>query len=375
VITKFIEAFFRHKLLILLPPVLIPLIVGPIALMSAPIYYETFTGIWVDRPSYLAYNDGFNNYISPAQNQMNRLMEVLRTRSFIVDVAKRTSLAPLVGSPRGEDRISTVIGTGFTAAPSGDHLLVLHFRADTARLAFDGLNAVVDAFKENAATDRVNQASLAISFYEGRLQTADEDLKKTTTSVRQYIAANPNLSALSSAASSSSSSSSSTASSSSGRVGTPDIILPPSVVDPQLAEMLAQLQFKQKDIENTRAALEQARFDASAGLEGSELGFQIIDPAQLPTAPTRALRKQLVYPIAAMVAGLALSMVTLVVLVAADRSVRSESELPTNARVLGTVPDLKLKLRRLPKSLRSSATRRVIGFVAGTALPAPNGTK
>ena len=49
-ITKFLEAFFRHKLLVLLPPFLIPLIVGPYALVTAPIYYESFAGIWVDKP-------------------------------------------------------------------------------------------------------------------------------------------------------------------------------------------------------------------------------------------------------------------------------------------------------------------------------------
>src|SRR5438270_377962 len=70
VTTRIIEAFFRHKLLLLLPPFLIPLIVGPIALMSAPVYYEAWTGIWVDRPQYLAYNQaGWTQYLTPAQNQ------------------------------------------------------------------------------------------------------------------------------------------------------------------------------------------------------------------------------------------------------------------------------------------------------------------
>ena len=72
--TKILEAFFRHKLLILLPPLLIPLLVGPIALLQAPVYYEAWTGIWVDRPQYLAYSQaGWNAYATPAQNQANAL--------------------------------------------------------------------------------------------------------------------------------------------------------------------------------------------------------------------------------------------------------------------------------------------------------------
>src|SRR4051812_12045207 len=185
-ITKFLEAFFRHKLLVLLPPILIPLIVGPWALITTPIYYESFAGVWVDKPTYLNYNDNFSIYSSASSQQANKLSEVLRTRSFLVDAAKRTSLAPLVGNAKGEERIGQIFAQGFTMVPNGDHLLVLHFRADNPKLAYDSLNAIMDAFKENSATDRVNQASLAISFYQSRLTAAQEELKKTSTSVRQY---------------------------------------------------------------------------------------------------------------------------------------------------------------------------------------------
>jgi hypothetical protein len=275
----------------------------------------------------------------------------------MVDVAKRTPLAPLVGNAKGEERIATILGQGFSMIPNGDHLLVLHFRGDNPRLAYDSLNAIMDAFKENTATERVNQASLAISFYQSRLQTAQEELKKTSTSVRQYVAANPNLRQINP-----------------DRAAAGDIVLPTTVTDPQLAEMMAALQTQQKQVEVLRANLDSAQFDASAGLEGQELGFQIIDPPQLATAPTRALRARLIYPVAGMIVGISLSLVLLVLLVAGDRTVRSEIDLPTNARVLGAVPQLKLNLKKMPKGQRRDAMRRAIGFVAGTALPAPTTT-
>ncbi len=357
-ITKFLEAFFRHKILVLLPPLIIPLIVGPYALVTAPIYYESFAGVWVDRPTYLSFQDNFSIYSSPSSQQANKLGEIMRTRSFIIDVAKRTAMAPLVGNARGEERIAQIIGNGFTMIPNGDHLLVLHFRADNPKLAFDSLNGIMDAFKENAANDRVNQASLAISFYQARLQAAQDDLKKTSASVRQYVAANPNLKTVNP-----------------DQAAAGNLNLPTTVTDPQLAEMMAQLQTQQKQVEQLRNNLDSAQFDASASLEGQELGFQIIDPPQIASAPTRALRKQLIFPIAGMVVGMGLSLVLLVLLVAADRSVRSESDLPTGARLLGAVPYLKLNLKKLPKGQRRDAMRKAIGFVAGTALPAPGGSK
>ena len=356
--TKVLEAFFRHKLLVLLPIIIIPMLVGPIALLTAPVYYEAWTGVWVDRPQYLSYSQssGWNVYLSPAQNQANAINEQLRTRSFMMDIAKRTQLAGLVGNARGEDRIATIFSNGLSISTNGDHLLILRFRADTSKLAFDLLNATLDAFKDNASTDRVNQASLAISFYESQLSDAQDQLNKLQSSARQYVASNPRLAGLSSGSQETS-------------------ILPITSTDSQLADLMSQLQFQQKEVERLRGAADQARFDASAGLQGQELGFQIIDAAQVPTAPTRALRKQLVYPIAGLAGGLVLSAILLVLLVAGDRSIRVEGDLPGNARVLGVMPQLKLKLRGIPRSARRDSMRRAVGFAAGTALPAPRGTK
>jgi hypothetical protein len=321
------------------------------------VYYEAWTGVWVDRPQYLTFTQsGWNQYLSPAQNQANSLTEQLRTRSFMMDIAKRTQLAPLVGTTRGEDRIMTVFAQGLSITPNGEHLLVLHFRADTARLAYELLNATLDGFKENASTSRVNQASLAISFYESQLSDAQDQLNKLQSSARQYVASNPRLSGL-------------------NRQSQPDQILPVTTTDSQLADLMSQITFQQKEIERVRGTLEQARFDASAGLEAQDLGFQIIDAAQLPTTATRALRKQLIFPIAGFAAGVVLAGILLVVLVAGDRAVRSEGDLPGSARVLGVMPHLKLKLRRIPKSARRDAMRRAVGFAAGTALPAPGGSK
>src|SRR5438445_8887437 len=107
-IRKLLEAFFRHKLLLLLPPILITGIATPIALASIPVSYDASTGVWVDRPAYFSVTDPSTAYMSPAQLQSSRLSELLRTRAFPLEVAKRTSLAPLLGSAVGEARIESL---------------------------------------------------------------------------------------------------------------------------------------------------------------------------------------------------------------------------------------------------------------------------
>src|SRR4051794_10530228 len=106
-IRKLLEALFRHKLLLLLPPLIIPGIVTPIAVLTTPPVFETSVGVWVDHPAYLNYKDGFNPWLTPVNNQTARLSELLRTRAFLIDVAQRTTtLTPLLGSSSGEARIA-----------------------------------------------------------------------------------------------------------------------------------------------------------------------------------------------------------------------------------------------------------------------------
>ena len=366
-VIRVLETLFRHKFLIVLPTVLIPLIVGPIAVMTAPIFYETGASVWVDRPSYLSYyltnTDDWNGYLSPAQNQSARLNQLLRTNAFLIDVANRTSLAPLTATPKGQQRIQRLIWSGFSMAPNGNNLLGLRFRAPTPQLSFEVLNAIVETFRDRTADDRVNQAGIAISFYETRQTTAEEELAKANDAMRRYIAANPRLTAIDPDAGA--------AATTASRLG-----LPPSAVDPTLGALIRELDLRQKTAENVRAALEQSRLSAAAALEGQELGFQIVDAPRVPKEPTRQRRKALIYPAGGLIVGLGLSTTLLVFLVGADRSVRSEADLGPDVRVLGAVP--RLRFKKLPKTAGPDTARRAIAYAAGAvlpALPAPQGAR
>jgi hypothetical protein len=213
----------------------------------------------------------------------------------------------------------------------------------------------------------VRQAGLATAFYESRLKTADDQLAKTTEALKQFIAANPRYASIDPDRGA--------AATTAARLG-----LPPSAIDPQLGEILRQLDIDQTNAQNARVALDQSRYNASAAMEGQQLGFQVVDPPRTPRELTVERRKPLMYAIAGLFAGLGLSGVIVVALAAGDHTIRYETDLgqlvPV-APVLGAVP--LLHLQRLPKrALKGGGpdlTRRAIGYVAGTtvpALPAPN---
>jgi hypothetical protein len=216
--------------------------------------------------------------------------------------------------------------------------------------------AIVDAYQEKTASDQADQAGVAAAFYQQRVQEAEQQFAAATSDLRRYIATQ------------------SAASSSSGLADTSLGSLPAATaLDPKLSGLQSAFNLAQGDVNSARSSLAAAQRDASAAMQGQQLGFQILDQARMPTTATRQLKKMLIYPLAALVAGLGLSAALLVVLVAGDRSVRSESDLAPGVRVLGVVPSFKLK--RIPRKLRTVATRRAIGAAAGTALPAPVGAK
>src|SRR5262249_34425043 len=138
----------------------IPGIVTPIAIMNTPTTFDTFVGIWVDHANYLNYSDGSNPWVTPAQIQASRLGELLRTRAFQSDVAKRVpALAPLVGSPTGDGRIDDLLAKTVTLNRVGDHILSVGVLAPNAQLSYDLANAIVNAYQEKNAADDADQAN------------------------------------------------------------------------------------------------------------------------------------------------------------------------------------------------------------------------
>jgi uncharacterized protein involved in exopolysaccharide biosynthesis len=359
-IGKFLEAFFRHKLLILLPIILTPLAATPAGFIILRPYFESSSVVWVGRLTYLRSVDDASAWMTPAQVESGRIGDLLRTRAFVTEVAKRTDLAPMVGSETGEETLTTYFGRNVLVQPSGTNLITILARSDEPKTAFQVASAVVEAYRDQKTTERTEQAGLAISFHETRLREAQDELAKATADIRRYVAANPRLTTIDPTRGA--------ASTGAARMG-----LPPIAIDPQLAELIRRVDAEQREVDTIRAALDQARMETSAGLEGQDVSFRVVDAARAPSAAVSQRRRLAIFPAAGLVVGLALGGGLLVALVVADRSVRGTSDLPATIRVTRVVP--LLQVRRLPRATRPTTARQAIGFVAGTALPSPGGAK
>jgi capsular polysaccharide biosynthesis protein len=359
-IEKFLEALFRHKLLLMLPVILTPVLVTPAGFYFVRPYFESSSVIWVGRLTYLPSADDTSSWSTPAQIEAGRIGDMLRTRAFLTDVAKRTDLAPLVGSERGEESLMLFFSRNVGVVPAGTNLLMVTARAEQPQLALQVASALVETYRERRADERTEQAGLAISFHESRLQAAREELAKATAEIRRYVAANPRLTTIDPGRGASSTAA--------ARMG-----LPPIAIDPQLAELIRKVDAEQREVDGIRTALDQARMETAAGMEGQDVNFRVIDEARAPSTPVSQRRRLAIFPAAGLVVGLGLGLGILVALVVADRSIRSPSDLPSGVPVARVVPFL--PLRSLPRRTRPHTTRQAIGFVAGAALPSPGGVR
>jgi hypothetical protein len=348
VIERILEAFFRHAILILLPTVLIPLDVTA-AVLSTPAQYEAQAGMWVEQATYLVYStDDINRYLPPSYNQRNRLIELMQTRSFVGEIASTTALAAVTAGPNGEDAVRQIFARDFDVGVSGDHLVTLRFRSEDRATAIDVLNTLVASFKARAAADRYGQAQVAITFYQSRLTDAEKALSAARRALADTVAGNPTLAAALS------------------RGGSDAARL-----DPQFAEAQRRVDVAQRDADAARGSLDRAELDVSAGVRGLEFGFRIVDPVQASATPSRQLKKALIYPVVALLAGLVISAALLLLFALSDHSVRSIADLGPETVILGLLPHM--QPRGLARRPGPAATRRAVAFVAGAPIPLRRG--
>ena len=326
----------------------------PFAFALVKPYYETWAGLWVEKPAYVPSSDDWSRYVTPAQNQQGRLTELLKTRSFTEDIARRTSLGPLLDSPQGRDEVYDYLQRAIVPLATGNKLLNIRVRSEDPNLSMEIIEATVATFRERNQNERLLQSSQAISFYEQQLKDAEDRLVTSRESIRRYAVANPRAVT-------------------EDRAGTgARSTLPTSATDPQLAEILKRLEQDEKEVERLRGLVTEAKFEATASLEGTDSTLQLLDPPIYPTRAQRERRRLLIFPAAAVAIGGLVSALLLVALAASDRSVRSTADLRSMGRVIGVVP--RMGIRRLPRQAGPETTRRAIAFVAGTAiaaLPAP----
>src|SRR5262249_43470455 len=154
-----------------------------------------------------------------------------------------------------------------TPIPTGTHLITIQARLPSAQLAYQVTQGVIDSYKERNSNQQLDQSGLAISFYQSQLQNAEDDLNKANQVLSQYAVA--------------------MGYAPTGDGSDPQAASTTSAIafDPKYAELQGNAHFAQQQVDDSRSLLQASQTNSAAAIQGADIGFNVIDEPQLPTAP------------------------------------------------------------------------------------------
>jgi uncharacterized protein involved in exopolysaccharide biosynthesis len=333
---RLLETFFRHRLL-LLGPVLLVLVGATGWVFIQPPTYDSSVRVWVERQT-LVPDPNSNPYLTPAQEQAGVLTELISTKYFDAKVGRRSPLADairaasahstggirtrllrLVGlaGPAGQltesqvdDQVYNTILSSTIVVPSGPEIITVTFRAGDPQMAAAVAQAVVNQFMDETLTNQRVQADAATTFYTSQVKQSQADLAVADKAVDDYLLANPSQRSVN------------------------------AIPDARMLQLRRDDDAAHQRQQSVLDKLDQARLNRVALDQSGTAGVRVLDKAETPTQASSI--KKVVFE--AVGVGLVLAVLILVVgvllLTWLDSTIRRPQEVETilDLRPVGSVP-------------------------------------
>jgi uncharacterized protein involved in exopolysaccharide biosynthesis len=326
-VIRYLETFFRHRLLVLMPL----LLAGAMSIgitMAQPRTYESSARIWF-YGSTLSPNPAQPG-VSVADREAAVFVELLGSRAFDLKVGQRGPLAAYVAATQGgrslpskvlakvglsslagsapsvDDQLFALLSKRVAVASSGPEVVAISFRAAEPAVAQGTVQALVDQFSDEVLANRKTEAQTVVDFFEQQVKDQAAAVASAGADLSKYVAAHP-------------------------RADGTDVTL--------IALQHAADQAKQRHDESL-LELGQAKLDLAAQSQAGGSGFRVIDPPTTPAQPLSRLPDLLRALMGGLLAGLLVAACGLIALTAADSSVRRAAEIrqALGLRVVGEIP-------------------------------------
>jgi Mrp family chromosome partitioning ATPase/capsular polysaccharide biosynthesis protein len=316
-VKRYLELFFRHRILFALPMV-VALLAGVAYASKAPRSYTSTATLFCDAslPNASTLQQAVTpGSVTPSADKMSTLQEFLRTQGFLNKVAQRIPLAP-THSPAADELAADVMGKTVTMSTPGPQILGISVKAASPELAAGTVKAVIDEFTAELGTVlKARGASLAVA-YKTELDQTNAALASAQNALATYLATHP-----------------------------------PSATDPQETQLASEVALAQQQHAQAQDRYNQAQIGIAGAVDPT--AFHIIDQPKLPTAPASRKKQLLMSGVGGLLGGIVITILALVLLTAQDRSVREEDDVEAtlDLEVVGTVP-------QFDKSVLSPSGRR-----------------
>lgn len=275
---RYVETFFRFKWVFLFILVLVPTLGVGYAIDQRQVLYQSTGTVWADKPAYLdiATTD-WNIYISAAENQAGNVSEFLQTNSFALDVLGQTDLRSSLTTPALAQTTLTDLRKNVSIRPIGTHLIAISYSDTQPKVAQQVVQAIIDTFDKEVLSSATAQNSVALSFYQKKLQDATTKANDTTASLRAYLGAHPEL-----------------LQGSTGSQAQVSQLVANAAFAAQHPDLVKLVQDQQADVkleQQYQDQVNQIEFSQSSQSVGTAQSFRIMDAPTVPTQPVSSKKK------------------------------------------------------------------------------------
>jgi uncharacterized protein involved in exopolysaccharide biosynthesis len=311
---RFLTTFFRGRRLYI--PVLLLMLASTVlgTYYLASTQYEATARIWVDKPaldSVLDPNAPARYLASPAQQQADKLAQLLQTDSFIVAILEDTMASERLTGDTDQDRAIKDARRKLTAVPLGSNTVRITYADSDPVLCQQVVQSTIDQFRARDLTARVEQNAIERQFYQKQLQIYEEQVEAAAKRAEDFQRDHPF----------------------------------PDPTSPQYLE----LQGLQRELESARALLnatrtqiEQANAADSLSDTSRQVEFQVLDAPTVPDRPAATLTRLATYLALGLVASFGFILCAVAFATWQDTTIRNADDLQrlTSAPLLDAIPHL-----------------------------------
>lgn len=311
---RYLEALLRYKARFTLILIVLP----AIATAASVVFFPTYKGsasLWAESPSYYGTSFvpvGWNQYLSPAQNEADSLGQLIKTASFAGLLVSKLEADGYVKSKADRDTYLGDLATKFTMTTGGTHLLILSTSCDRPVECLALLKETIAAVKQQAAELERDQSRQGIDFLQAELTQAKAGLKASEDSLQSYVSQHPGVDL------------------------SPNAVNRPAELD----RLLSDVQDRRSQVAQIQVSLGQAQYYSSASATLLDTGPRVIDQPRITrgglTGDGSSIKRGLIgWGVFA-----ALGAAYLWLLVWVDKTARDPAEIERHlkVRVVATVP-------------------------------------
>jgi capsular polysaccharide biosynthesis protein len=325
ILMRFLESYFRHRWLYLLPIVL-TLGAGIFYIFKSPRQYTAQSAIYVHDQSLLASLTSINNpgytWLSPAQIAYGEIKELIQTDSFVRAVIQRSDLEQnLNGGTIDVNQTIMDVREAIWVIPSGDNQIIIGATYNNPQVAVQLVNGVFTTYTTWKLNNANTNSDVAQNFFDNLIPIYKSNVDEIRQQLLDYLTKHPS----------------------------PIVGQRPDIEQVQVNSIQSDLQRAESRYDDALNKLENAKLSALQNQSDINQNYVMVDAPITPVKPTISLKKMGLNVLIILTTGILLSVGSIFGSSFLDRSFRFPLDVQQrlDLPVLAMIPDETPKPKRI----------------------------